>query len=228
MDLQNADGGIPTFCRGWGTLPFDRSGPELTAHALRALAAWKDDLPDGVRARVEPFARRGLAFLAGARGPGGAWSPLWFGNERAPGEENPVYGTSRVLLALRDVARAFPGADVAAMAAGGADWLLKAQNPDGGWGGDRGVPSTLEETALAVEGLSAAADGEPRLPSPPVEAVKGAVAKGAAWLAEHGQNWKSLSPAPVGLYFAKLWYWEKLYPLIFAAAAFGRARKILE
>jgi squalene-hopene/tetraprenyl-beta-curcumene cyclase len=36
LDLQNRDGGIPTFCRGWGTLPFDRSSPDLTAHALRA------------------------------------------------------------------------------------------------------------------------------------------------------------------------------------------------
>ncbi|MGZ8920461.1 MAG: prenyltransferase/squalene oxidase repeat-containing protein, partial [Limisphaerales bacterium] len=31
LGLQNSDGGIPTFCRGWGTLPFDRSAPELTA-----------------------------------------------------------------------------------------------------------------------------------------------------------------------------------------------------
>src|SRR5262249_15957788 len=36
--LQNSDGGWPTFCRGWGHLPFDRSGPDLTAHALRAFA----------------------------------------------------------------------------------------------------------------------------------------------------------------------------------------------
>src|SRR5439155_5212715 len=41
LRLQNADGGWPTFCRGWGHLPFDRSGADLTAHALRALAAWK-------------------------------------------------------------------------------------------------------------------------------------------------------------------------------------------
>ena len=37
LDLQNRDGGWPTFCRGWGQLPFDRSGADLTAHALRAL-----------------------------------------------------------------------------------------------------------------------------------------------------------------------------------------------
>src|SRR5207302_3294573 len=32
LRLQNTDGGIPTFCRGWGTLPFDRSSADLTAH----------------------------------------------------------------------------------------------------------------------------------------------------------------------------------------------------
>src|SRR6202042_2632665 len=42
LDLQNADGGWPTFCRGWGALPFDRSAPDLTAHAIRALRAWRD------------------------------------------------------------------------------------------------------------------------------------------------------------------------------------------
>jgi len=39
LDLQNKDGGWPTFCRGWGHLPFDRSSADISAHALRALAA---------------------------------------------------------------------------------------------------------------------------------------------------------------------------------------------
>ena len=32
LAFQNRDGGWPTFCRGWGALPFDRSGCDLTAH----------------------------------------------------------------------------------------------------------------------------------------------------------------------------------------------------
>jgi squalene-hopene/tetraprenyl-beta-curcumene cyclase len=39
LGLQNRDGGWPTFCRGWGKLPFDRSGSDLTAHVLRAFRA---------------------------------------------------------------------------------------------------------------------------------------------------------------------------------------------
>jgi len=38
--LKNSDSGWPTFCRGWGHLPFDRSGVDLTAHVLRALHVW--------------------------------------------------------------------------------------------------------------------------------------------------------------------------------------------
>ncbi len=32
--------------------------------------------------------------------------------------------------------------------------------------------------------------------------------------------------SPIGFYFAKLWYYEKLYPLIFTVAALGRASRI--
>src|SRR5262249_6161687 len=40
LRLQNRNGGWPTFCRGWGKLPFDRSGVDLTAHVLRAFASY--------------------------------------------------------------------------------------------------------------------------------------------------------------------------------------------
>jgi squalene-hopene/tetraprenyl-beta-curcumene cyclase len=30
-------------------------------------------------------------------------------------------------------------------------------------------------------------------------------------------------PSPIGFYFAKLWYYEKLYPLIFTVSALGQA-----
>ena len=35
----------------------------------------------------------------------------------------------------------------------GMEWLRRNQNADGGWGGGRGTPSSIEETALAVEAL---------------------------------------------------------------------------
>ena len=36
LGLQNSDGGMPTFCRGWTKLPFDKSTPDITAHAIGA------------------------------------------------------------------------------------------------------------------------------------------------------------------------------------------------
>ena len=35
-------------------------------------------------------------------------------------------------------------------------------------------------------------------------------------------------PSPLGFYFAKLWYYEDLYPLIFTVAALGRAACLLD
>jgi squalene-hopene/tetraprenyl-beta-curcumene cyclase len=37
------------------------------------------------------------------------------------------------------------------------------------------------------------------------------------------ENHQHRQPAPIGFYFAKLWYYERLYPLIFTVAALGRA-----
>jgi squalene-hopene/tetraprenyl-beta-curcumene cyclase len=37
-----------------------------------------------------------------------------------------------------------------------------------------------------------------------------------------------LTSTPIGLYFARLWYFEKLYPLIFATSALGRLLSTLK
>ena len=156
LDLQNRDGGIPTFCRGWGKLPFDRSSADITAHALRAWAAWQKDLPEPLRRRTESGMRRAVEFLRRAQEAEGAWCPLWFGNEREVDESNRVYGTSRVLLALVETNL---GLDAARRATA---WLVRAQKADGGWSGGLAVaPSTVEETALAVESLCAAWERPP-------------------------------------------------------------------
>jgi squalene-hopene/tetraprenyl-beta-curcumene cyclase len=196
LDLQNSDGGIPTFCRGWGKLPFDQSCPDLTAHAIRAWNAWGDVVD------VRPALARAFDYLIRVQRADGSWVPLWFGNQRSPGQENPVYGTSRVLLC----AGLGRGDEWTKSASRALQWLKNAQNADGGFGGAPGLASTIEETALAAEALR----GDP--------AAKGA----RLWLAEHTQIGTRFDPSPIGLYFAKLWYWERLYPLIFTAAALGR------
>lgn len=297
LSLRNGDGGWPTFCRGWGELPFDRSGADLTAHAMRALHAWRDtltsaeDLPaserhlvaEGVNTAIE----HGLRYLQYVQQPNGSWNPLWFGNQFQGDESNPVYGTSRVLLALRDLGRLNTP-----IATRGLDWLVAAQNADGGWGGrpaeaaprrpgggksghngamssdsrtsdsrssdtwssvsnssvsnfplskssvsmaaaakkeaealaaktppsgcklpppDR---SSVEETALAVEALASCGG---------VGKYETAARRGAQWLVDAVETGRHQECSPIGFYFARLWYYERLYPLTMTIAALGQS-----
>ena len=95
--------------------------------------------------------------------------------------------------------------------------------------------SSVEETALAVEALLAAlprnaTEGvpysapEPRTLNP--EPLTAALEKGLNWLALRVERGEHRQPAPIGFYFAKLWYYEKLYPLTFTVAALGRACRL--
>lgn len=212
LGLQNRDGGIPTFCRGWGALPFDQSSADITAHAIRAWLAWKDLLPE-LDSRLSKATARAVKFLVRTARPDGTWLPLWFGNQWNEGDENPLYGTARVVSALSQVHE--PAALKQAVI-----WLVKAQQESGGWSGCLSGEVSVEETALAVEALcdsmNALADAFLR------EAAKKAIARGTDWLMARVETDEWTQPSPIGFYFAKLWYYEKLYPRIFTVAALKR------
>jgi len=53
--------------------------------------------------------------------------------------------------------------------------------------------------------------------------VREAVTRGIKWLIEHAEEAAEGRASPIGFYFAKLWYFERLYPLVFTVAALGRA-----
>ena len=224
LSVQNRDGGWPTFCRGWGTLPFDRSSSDITAHTLRALMAIAARLPSE-RERFDDAIRRGFDFLRRQQRDDGAWVPLWFGNQHANDEQNPVYGTARVLAAWRAA-----GLENDTSAVRGREWLAGVQNSDGGWGGDADTPSSVEETALAVEALldRVPREAEGMWPgriderSDPKNAEK-QLAGGINWLIDRVETGTWTKSSPIGFYFARLWYFEKLYPLIFTVAALRRA-----
>ncbi len=186
LDLQNRDGGMPTFCKGWGKLPFDRSCPDLTAHAIRAFLAWRHDVDFPLQLRMERSIRRGLRYLEKQQCADGSWIPLWFGSQNNPDHENPIYGTVRVLEALRELdVTEFPR--IGAMRERGFLWVGNVQ----------ASPHSVEELALLV----------------------GLTGKGTDRLLEMTKQGTMFPPSPIGLYFASLWYSEKLYPLIFTVEA---------
>jgi squalene-hopene/tetraprenyl-beta-curcumene cyclase len=147
---------------------------------------------------------------------------LWFGNEGAPGQENPTFGTSRVLSGLAE----FHGEEYPHLSETGRKgiaWVLDVQGSDGGWGGGGTSPPSIEETAVAVDALAKwhlrlRSDGE-RSDS---DRLNDAVSRGCEWLIERTGGGENFEPAPIGLYFAKLWYYERLYPVIFTLGALGR------
>ena len=253
LKLQNRDGGWPTFCRGWGKLPFDRSSNDLTAHALRALTVNEVSVAN---AQEDGTVDSGTRFLEKNQQSDGSWLPLWFGNQDRLDESNPVYGTSRVLLAAASGRLSSEALD------GGCQYLVDNQNDDGGWGGGDSVAlwlkkkqfeefelvSSVEETALAVEALATVAlsgkktahgtgnddtkrdkidrfgglSGQTVPQHGGTKATSQAIILGVEFLLKSVDEKRHRVPWPIGFYFAKLWYHERLYPLIFTMAALGK------
>lgn len=249
LDLQNSDGGWPTFCRGWGKLPFDRSGVDLTAHAIRAFEVWFPEMEADLRIRMDKALLRGWRYIRRQQEDRGGWQPLWFGNQDLPDDENPVYGTAKTLLGLLALRRHFttrkmphPARIVSLVEEledcleSGIEFLGGLQNPDHGWGGGPSVrafweakgqnpplfESSVEESALAIEALASWLTTTPRATeSALADDIRRKTGAGVDFLCqrilrdEHRNSW------PIGFYFAKLWYHEELYPLVFCVAALG-------
>ncbi len=229
LGLQNRDGGFPTFCRGWLNLPFDRSAPDLTAHVVAAMSIWRRRMPNTLINKIDCGITRAIKYLTLIQNNEGSWTPLWFGNQFAPNQANPVYGTSRVLAGLETLSQSqLKGcAEMMDKAVG---WLLSAQNTDGGWGGAKAVESSIEETALAVDALAgilrAKRDNEQLQSS--AQMIEPAVWRGVDRLVEKTEGGKLMPPVPIGLYFAKLWYFDDLYPEIFTVSALNKAQRLLQ
>jgi squalene-hopene/tetraprenyl-beta-curcumene cyclase len=224
LGVQNRDGGVPTFCRGWGRLPFDRSSPDITAHAIRAWIEAQPLWKEPQRRAMNASLIRATNFLLRTQRSDGTWIPLWFGHQEHPADENPLYGTTRVLLALvrLDDSRSPPIADAIEH---GLSWLISNQHSDGGWSGATGAASSVEETSLALESLAAAWMESRYKPAQRV-ALGNSLRRGGVWLADAIEHQRWDAPSPIGFYFAKLWYFERLYPLIFATGALARLARL--
>jgi len=227
LDLQNSDGGIPTFCKGWGKLPFDRSSSDLTAHCLRAWSLWYPHMSQQTQKAIDKAIRRAVFFLESNQFENGYWLPLWFGNQHAANDENPIYGTSKVLEGFLSLESPHDQ-KVSHMLEKGLKWLLEQQNPDGGWGGIFNTASTNEETALCISVIALVLKkrkfDNPRTTTKCEEALS----RGLKWLLPRIEDDAYQMVSPIGFYFAKLWYFEAMYPLVFVAGALNQVDQLLQ
>ncbi len=165
LGLQNPDGGWASFDRCCDKevltlIPFadhnamiDPSTPDITARVIGALLAHGHDPGDGP-------VRRATDYLLREQEKDGSWPGRW--------GANGIYGAWLALSALAPLAARTPGAAgerVTRACRLGRNWLLAAQNDDGGWGESlrsyedpafrgRGR-STASQTAWAMMGLIA-------------------------------------------------------------------------
>lgn len=216
LAMQNRDGGWAAFdrnnCRAILTrVPFadhnamiDPSAPDLTGRVLEALGTL------GYRLG-HPAVDRAVAYLRRVQQPDGSWFGRW--------AVNYIYGTWLAVTGLRAVGSSED--DPAIVAA--ANWFLRHQLGDGGWGETpatyenpalRGSgPSTPSQTAWAVLGLIAAGKG--RDP---------AACRGIRYLLHHQSpdgGWKE--NAVTGTGFPKVFYLRyHLYPVYFPLLALAR------
>jgi squalene-hopene/tetraprenyl-beta-curcumene cyclase len=248
LDLQNDDGGWPTFSRAGDSVPFHESGADVSALVLRSLNAWRNlwqseaaigrehrhlQLGLGIDSAIE----RGWRYLESQQCEDGHFVPLWFGNEHHPHAENPVVGTAMVLIMCCDLMRLESN-----MAQRAARWLASAQHANGGWGPPRAPLDysgaykdgfrawrandalvkfcSVEETALATFALLPLVESSP--------SFSRAVSQGLGWLATSVEQDAHRRGAIIGLYFTRLWYHERLLPLVFAEGALSRAIRRLE
>lgn len=223
QQLQNNDGGFPTFSKGWGKLPFDQSCADLTGHAFLAVSAvaeeFHETLKPAEKKMLEAMFGKALNYLETAQTRNGNWLPLWFGNQLTTTHTNPVYGTARVLTYLNDASQhqwhnSEMQSRFSKMMEAGTSFLISAQNADGSWGGDKNIAGSMEETALAVSALASKKNAE-------------LCNLGLRWMKENYRNY-GFKPAPIGLYFASLWYDEKLYPVTCCLEALVRMEEIAE
>ena len=154
---------------------------------------------------IDKSIRRGMDYLAQTQQSDGSWRARWFGNANNPGGESPIYGTSQVVLAYRDLDQ------VENRLAKRAGMARCCRGPRRRLGRRRAGPterrrrrsrrSTVEETAMAVEALLAAPH-DPRW--------QAALENGLQCLVRRGGTIRLGQPATIGLYPPRLWYAEKI------------------
>ncbi|MCU0549503.1 MAG: squalene--hopene cyclase, partial [Leptolyngbya sp. Prado105] len=154
FDIDNDQDWINQIPYGDLKAMIDPNTADVTARVLEMLGQIEPELGTAI---TPDKLDRALSYLTREQEPDGSWFGRW--------GVNYLYGTSGVLVALAKVA---PNTHRRAIQRG-VNWLVKVQNPDGGWGETcesyknpalkaKGE-STASQTAWALIGLLAAGDG---------------------------------------------------------------------
>jgi squalene-hopene/tetraprenyl-beta-curcumene cyclase len=158
FDIDNDQDWINSVPYGDLKAMIDPNTADVTARVLEMLGKMQGaSLDPKLSAALTPErVERAIAYLMREQEPDGSWFGRW--------GVNYIYGTSGVLAALSLVAAETHRASLLR----GANWLIKYQNPDGGWGETcesyknkslKGKgESTASQTAWALIGLLAVGD----------------------------------------------------------------------
>jgi squalene-hopene/tetraprenyl-beta-curcumene cyclase len=198
LSMQNRNGSWSCFCQD-NHVALDAPCSVITSHAVTALHRVA-----GMTADDKPIARA-VRWFGQAQRADGSLRCLWYRGLTA--------GTARTLDALGALGLA--GHETALRCR---QWLLDAQQPDGGWGDGEGAPSSAEETAWALTGLISAG-----FPADSAE-----LTRAAAWLAGHQLPDGLWKPTLLGVYFLDLWYSDDLLASGYALQALGQYQTALE
>ncbi len=221
--------GMQSSNGGWGAFDIDNNDEYLNYIPFADHGALLDPPTADVTARCisflaqlgrrhdDPVVARGLAYLAAEQEQDGSWYGRW--------GTNYIYGTWSVLCAL-NAAGVERDSDMMTCAT---DYLLKAQNKDGGWGEDgatydatqRGLckESTPSQTAWALLGLMAAG-----------KVIDPVVERGVRYLASHPRekNGRWVEPWYTAVGFPKIFYLRYHgYSAFFPLWALARYRNLI-
>ena len=196
--------------------------PDLTAHTIRAWLAWREELPE-LANRLDAALHAAARFLAERRrrsrrlGAPVVWQPACTrGNQLDLRHGQGAVGAQRAGAnspARRRSARNSREECPARNAAG--RWCLE-------W--LKGGEASIEETALALEALSGVTEADDDTQAKLVKARD----RAADWLVSQVESGGWTEPSPIGFYFAKLWYYEKLYPMIATVDGLSSYRRLAD
>lgn len=224
LSRQNADGGFGTYERRRGSRLLEALNPsemfrscmtersyvECTGSAIAALTEFRHAHPGALDGPIGRAIDAGVRFLRAAQRPDGSYPGFW--------GINFTYGAFHAVRGLR--AAGVPASDPGLVRA--AEWLVRIQRADGGWGEhysgcmtDRYVEHPESQAVMTSWALLALMD----VVGPRTESVE----RGVAWLAARQEADGSWPPEAVnGVFFGTAMLDYRLYRSYFPAWALAR------